>query len=70
MGGKLVINHEQVMAVIPHRPPMLLVDIAKDLIPDESCSTELWIDPEREIFKGHFPDDPALPGVHTAEAMA
>lgn len=70
MGEKLVLNHEQVMAVIPHRPPMLLVDTAKDLIPGESCSTELWIDPAREIFKGHFPDDPVLPGVYTVEAMA
>lgn len=70
MGEKLVLNHEQVMAIIPHRSPMLLVDTAKDLIPGESCSTELWIDPEREIFKGHFPNDPVLPGVYTVEAMA
>ena len=40
------------------------------MVPGEHIVAEFWVDPSREIFKGHFPGDPVLPGVYTVEATA
>lgn len=64
------LNHEEVMKVIPHRDPMLLIDTVEELEPGVSISASFYVDPKREIFKGHFPGDPVLPGVYTVEAAA
>ncbi len=64
------LNHEQVMAIIPHRDPMLLIDEVSELVPGERVVASFYVDPAREIFKGHFPGDPVLPGVYTVEASA
>lgn len=64
------LNHEQVMAIIPHRDPMLLIDEVSGLVPGERVVASFYVDPAREIFKGHFPGDPVLPGVYTVEASA
>ncbi len=63
-------NRNEVMEIIPHRDPMLLVDEVVEMIPEESIVTRFFVDPEREIFKGHFPGAPVLPGVYTTECMA
>ena len=49
------LDHEQVMGIIPHRDPMLLIDEVSDLVPGEYIDASFWVDPAREIFKGHFP---------------
>lgn len=64
------LSKEQIKDIIPHRDQMLLVDEVLEMIPGESIKTKFWVDPEREIFKGHFPDEPVLPGVYTVECMA
>ena len=64
------LNHQQVMDIIPHRDPMLLIDEVSALVPGESIVASFWVDPQREIFKGHFPEEPVLPGVYTVEATA
>lgn len=64
------LTHEQVMEIIPHRDPMLLIDEVNELIPGERIVATFYVDPAREIFKGHFPGDPVLPGVYTVEATA
>ena len=64
------LNHEQVMEIIPHRDPMLLIDEVQELVPGQRVQASLWVDPAREIFKGHFPGNPVLPGVYTVEATA
>ena len=63
-------NHQRVMEIIPHRDPMLLIGEVRELVPGEHIVAEFWVDPSREIFKGHFPGDPVLPGVYTVEATA
>jgi 3-hydroxyacyl-[acyl-carrier-protein] dehydratase len=64
------LDQKQIMEIIPHRPPMLLVDRVLELVPGERCVSTFYVDPTREIFKGHFPGDPVLPGVYTVEATA
>lgn len=66
----MIMDKEAIKKVIPHRDPMLLVDTVEELVPGESIRTTFWVDPEREIFAGHFPGDPVLPGVYTVECMA
>lgn len=64
------LNQEGIMEVIPHRAPMLLVSTVEELIPGESIAATFHVDGEREIFKGHFPGKPVLPGVYSVESMA
>ncbi len=66
----LKLNHEEVMAVIPHRDPMLLIDEVSHLVPGEEIVATFYVNPARDIFRGHFPEEPVLPGVYTVEATA
>ena len=61
---------EGIKKVIPHRDPMLLVTTVEELTPGESIVTTFYVDPAREIFKGHFPEEPVLPGVYSVECMS
>ncbi|HWQ80051.1 MAG TPA: 3-hydroxyacyl-ACP dehydratase FabZ [Anaerovoracaceae bacterium] len=63
-------NQDDIKKIIPHRDPMLLIDNVKELIEGVSIVAEFYVDPKREIFKGHFPGAPVLPGVYTVECMA
>lgn len=49
---------------------MLLVSTVEEMIPGERIVSTFWVDPDREIFKGHFPGEPVLPGVYSVECMA
>lgn len=64
------LNQEDIKKVIPHRDPMLLIDEVKEIIEGKSIIANFYVDPNREIFKGHFPGAPVLPGVYTVECMA
>ena len=63
-------NREEIMAVIPHRDPMLLVDTVEEMEPGVHITTTFHVNAGREIFKGHFPSEPVLPGVYSVECMA
>lgn len=64
------LSHEDVMKILPHRSPMLLVDTVSELVPLRSIEAQFFVDPGMEIFKGHFPGDPVFPGVLSVECMA
>ncbi|MDH3328578.1 MAG: beta-hydroxyacyl-ACP dehydratase [Desulfobulbaceae bacterium] len=53
---------------IPHRPPFLWLDKVLELSP-ESIVAEKKIPPDLDIFKGHYPDYPLMPGVLLCEAV-
>ena len=63
-------DQEAIKKVIPHRDPMLLVNTVETLTPGEDITATFYVDPARDIFKGHFPGDPVLPGVYSVECMA
>lgn len=65
-----MMNREEIKKIIPHRDPMLLVDEVIEITPGTYIKTVFHVDPQREIFRGHFPGDPVLPGVYTVEIMA
>lgn len=63
-------GRERIMEIIPHRDPMLLVDTVEELEAGVQITTTFHVSAEREIFKGHFPSEPVLPGVYSVECMA
>jgi len=61
---------KRVMAALPHRYPMLLVDRVEELIPDRSIAAIKAVTINEEFFQGHFPGRPIMPGVLQVEALA
>ncbi len=59
-----------IMARIPHRYPMLLIDRVIDIVPAESCIGIKNVSANEPCFQGHFPGHPIMPGVLIIEAMA
>ena len=64
------LTHKEVMDILPHREPMLLVDTVSHLEPLKSIEAQYHIVPELDIFRGHFPGEPVFPGVLSVECMA
>ncbi|HEX8388149.1 MAG TPA: 3-hydroxyacyl-ACP dehydratase FabZ [Sphingomonas sp.] len=60
----------RVMAALPHRYPMLLVDRVEELIPDRSIVAIKAVSINEPFFQGHFPGRPIMPGVLIVEALA
>jgi len=64
------LNKEQIKAIIPHRYPFLFLDKVTSLEPGVKATGEWKLEPDFEVFKGHFPDYPVLPGVLAVESLA
>lgn len=62
-------QHPDVSALLPHRPPMLMVDRVVDLRED-GCTALKNISQSEPCFQGHFPGAPIFPGVLIIEALA
>ena len=63
-------NINEIMALLPHRYPLLLVDRVLELVPNERILVYKNISVNEEVFNGHFPGAPIFPGVLTIEALA
>lgn len=59
-----------IMARIPHRYPMLMIDRVIDVVLGESCTGIKNVTGNEPAFQGHFPGHPIMPGVLIIEAMA
>src|SRR5213595_3169952 len=61
---------KRVMAALPHRYPMLLVDRVESLEPDKGIVAIKAVTINEPFFQGHFPGRPIMPGVLIVEALA
>jgi 3-hydroxyacyl-[acyl-carrier-protein] dehydratase len=68
--GPGVMDVEAIMARIPHRYPLLLVDRILELEPGRRIVGLKNVSANEPFFQGHFPGHPIMPGVLVVEAMA
>ena len=69
--GKVVtLLHNDIIKLIPHRHPFLLIDKVTDIIINKSITGVKAVTFNEPYFIGHFPDFPVMPGVLIVEAMA
>jgi 3-hydroxyacyl-[acyl-carrier-protein] dehydratase len=66
----MIMTKEQIKSIIPHREPMLLLDSVVAYQEGKSIEATFYVNEEWDIFKGHFPGSPVLPGVLAVESMA
>ena len=66
----MVLEIEEIMKILPHRPPMLLVDRILEIDPFKSATGLKNVTMNEPFFVGHFPGVPIMPGVLVLEAMA
>ncbi|MFN5058602.1 MAG: 3-hydroxyacyl-ACP dehydratase FabZ [Chloroflexota bacterium] len=66
----MVMSVEDIMKVIPHRYPFLLIDRIVELEPGVRAVAIKQVTINEPFFQGHFPDYPIMPGVLIVEALA
>ena len=65
-----ILSIEDIMSMLPHRYPFLLVDKVIECVPFESIVAVKNVTYNEPFFTGHFPQSPVMPGVLILEAMA
>ena len=65
-----LLNREQIKEIIPHRDPFLLIDEVNELDVGKTITATKYVSADEYYFKGHFPQEPVMPGVLIVEALA
>ncbi|HJE18728.1 3-hydroxyacyl-ACP dehydratase FabZ [Aliicoccus persicus] len=65
-----MLNYDQIKAIIPHRPPMLLIDKITEIEPGKKSVGIKQVSGNEPFFPGHFPEYAVMPGVLIVEALA
>lgn len=65
-----VLTTKEIMEIIPHRQPMLLIDTIEELEEGKRAVGKKCVSYNEPFFGGHFPQEPVMPGVLIIEAMA
>ena len=61
---------KEIMDIIPHRQPFLLIDTIEELEPGVRAVARKCVSYNEPFFAGHFPQEPGMPGVLIVEALA
>ena len=64
------LNAKEIMEIIPHRHPFLLLDTIEELEPGVKGLGKKCVTYTEPFFAGHFPQEPVMPGVLIIEALA
>lgn len=65
-----LLNASQIMEIIPHRQPFMLLDTIEEMEPGKRVRARKCVTYNEPFFAGHFPEEPVMPGVLIVEAMA
>lgn len=64
------LSTKEIMEIIPHRQPFLLIDTIEELTPGVRAVGRKCVSYNEPFFAGHFPSEPVMPGVLIIEALA
>ena len=65
-----MLSIEEIMTLIPHRYPFIMIDRIIELVPGKHCTAIKNVTINEPYFQGHFPGNPVMPGVLILESMA
>ncbi|MFR3730883.1 3-hydroxyacyl-ACP dehydratase FabZ [Lacrimispora sp.] len=66
----MMLGIKEIQEIIPHRHPFLLVDCIEEFVPGEKAAGYKCVTYDESFFRGHFPEEPVMPGVLIIEALA